>query len=166
MNGPDSALIPLTKGCAAIVDIADYDFLMQWKWHAYTKPKTKSAYAVRTTKKSGKKETIWMHRLINSTPSGLFTVHINGNGLDNRRVNLRTATHQENMVNCARWKSGSSKYRGVSWHVSNKRWVAQITVNYKNIYIGAFATELEAKEAYDTFRKEIRRGQIIREDVI
>ena len=158
--------IPLTRGYFAIVDDEDYDFISQWKWYAYRKESTDSTYACRDIRIDGKKKCIHMHRLLNKTPEGFVTDHINGNGLDNQKANLRSATHQENMINCRRRKIGSSKYRGISWHIGNKKWYAQMTVNSKNMYIGSFKTELEAKEAYDKFRSKIRKNQIIREDAI
>ena len=152
--------IPLTRGQFAIVDDDMFEYISQWKWHALKQPHT--YYAARNVTKNKKKETIWMHRIINKTSSDKKTDHINGNGLDNRKKNLRSATHQENMINCARWVEGSSKYRGVSWHCGNKKWYAQITVNYKNLYVGSFDTEKQAKLAYDAKRSEIRAGQLIR----
>lgn len=154
--------IPLTQGCEAIVDDEDYEHLIQWKWYAQKGSAT--FYATRDIRVAPKKRKyVWMHRLLNKTPDGLLTDHINGNGLDNRKENLRTVDHQQNMINCARHKIGSSKYRGVSWHIGNKNWMAQITVNKKNVYIGAYPTEIEAKEAYDKYRSELRRNQIIKE---
>ncbi len=154
--------ISLTRGLVAIVDDEDFDAMIQFNWFAEKGGNT--CYAVRTYKVDKKKINVRMHRVINNTPDNLLTDHINGDGLDNRRVNLRAVTHQENMINCARWKVGSSKYRGVSWHVDNKKWYAQITINYKNIYVGTFETELEAHVAYEAKRAELRAGQIIRKD--
>jgi hypothetical protein len=155
-----SRLIPLTRGQFAIVDDEDFEFLAQWKWHALKQPKTH--YAARTVKIEGRKTTIWMHRLINGTPDGSLTDHINGDGLDNRRENLRSVTHQDNMINCARHVSGSSRFRGVSWHIRQGCWIAQITVDRKNIYLGRFSTELAAHEAYTAARGRLRAGKIIR----
>jgi hypothetical protein len=153
-------LIPLTRGQFAKVDDEDFEFLSQWKWHALKQPHT--FYAARNVTVDGKRKTIWMHRVVNKTPEGLLTDHKNGDGLDNQRHNLRSATHQDNMVNCARHRAGSSKYRGVSWHVSNRCWIAQITINYRYIYIGRFETEEEAHAAYQAKRQELRAGQLIR----
>lgn len=154
--------ITLTRGQHAIVDDDAHKSLAQFNWHALRQPNT--FYAARNVMRGGKRVTIWMHREINCTPAGSVTDHINGDGLDNRRANLRAATHQENMVNCARWKLSSSKYRGVSWHKGNSNWLAQITVDYKNIYIGAYQTEEEARTAYEKKREEVRRGQLIRRE--
>jgi len=153
--------IELTRGQHAIVDDEDYEKLSEYKWHALKQPNT--YYAARNKKINGKKVTIWMHRVINKTKDGMITDHVNGNGIDNRRENLRSATHQDNMINCARHKTGSSIYRGVSWHISRKHWVAQITVDCKNIFIGSFKNEIDAKCAYDAKRLELRNGKISRE---
>lgn len=154
--------ILLTRGLFAKVDDDDYEWLKLHKWYAAKQPKT--WYAARSTVVDGKKSTTWMHREINKTPDGLFTDHKNGEGLDNQKTNLRSATHQDNMINCARHKIGSSQYRGVSWHISNRAWVAQITFNSRNIYVGSFPTEAAAKVAYDIKRAELRAGELIRMD--
>ena len=67
--------------------------------------------------------------------------HINGNRLDNRVENLRIVSHQQNMCN-------QTKAKGYSWHKNEKKWQAKITVNGKNIYLGYFKTETEARQAY------------------
>lgn len=153
--------IPLGRsGMVAIVDDEDYNLVSQWKWYAAKEDNT--AYAIRRVRVGKGRDTVWMHRLINNTPDGLVTDHINGNGLDNRKCNLRQATHQQNMVNNKRWKGNSSGHRGISWHKGNKKWYAQITVNYKNLYIGSFKKLEDAVNAYKEKVKDVRRGQIIR----
>ncbi len=152
--------IPLTRGQFAVVDDEDFEFLSQWKWHALKQPNT--YYAARTVRVNGRKVTIWMHREINKTPDGMLTDHLNGDGLFNRRHNLRAASHQDNMINCGRHVTGSSKYRGVSWHKRLNRWIAQITVDYKNVWIGSFHTEEDARDAYETKRAKVRAGKVIR----
>lgn len=153
-------LIPLTRGYSAIVDDADYKFLMRWKWYAARQPMT--FYAARSTKKKGKKVTVWMHRVINKTPRGKLTDHIDGNGLNNHRRNLRAVTHQDNMLNNTRHKIGSSRYRGVSWHRGLQRWIAQITFNRKNTWIGSFRTEKAASDAYVAKRARLLKGKILK----
>lgn len=153
-------LVPLTRGLFAKVDDQDFDAVSKWKWHAFQGSRNKTFYAVRSERIGGRKVTIWMHRFINETPDGFVTDHRNGDGLDNQRGNLRSATHQENMVNNSRHVSRNP--RGVSWHKSNKCWVAQITVNRKNIYIGRFQSSEEAARAYETKRAELRPGEIYR----
>ena len=83
-------------------------------------------------------------------PANLFVDHINGNGLGNRRANLRLATPAQNARNQAKRKNTShSKYKGVKKIKCGKRWYAVIGYNYKRIYLGSFDTEKQAALAYD-----------------
>lgn len=144
-----SKLIPLTKGYSAIVDDDDYDYLMQWKWHV--KPNTKVFYAIRNLNWSlnghPKVSCVWMHRELIGI-SGLLVDHINRDGLDNRRANLRLATKSQNGMN-SRDKRGTSRYKGVSWENENSAWYARITIGYRPIFWGRFQSEEEAARAYD-----------------
>lgn len=153
--------IKLTRGLYTYVDDADYHILVKHKWYAAKQPNT--YYAARTTKINGHKITIWMHRVINKTPEGLKTDHKDGDGLNNVRSNLRSVSHQDNLINNTRKKNGKySKHRGVTYHRRNQKWQAQITVNWKNIYIGMFDTEEEAAEAYRLRRDQLLKGKLYR----
>jgi hypothetical protein len=140
--------IKLTKGYEAIVDDKDYDFLNQYSWY-YA-----HGYAVRTIYSSGKPYQLRMHRLLANTPDGLDTDHINGDRLDNRRVNLRPATRSQNVANTFVQKQNKSGYKGVSWKKSNNKWCAQIRVMNKVIHIGLFADIRDAAEAYNKMAEE------------
>lgn len=155
--------IPLSRGLYAKIDDDDYKKISNHKWYAAKQPNT--FYAVREVKINGKKKTIWMHREINKTPKHMKTDHINGNGLDNRKINLRSVDHADNMINSHKWRTEKySNYRGVTWHKTNKRWYAQITVDYKNIYLGSFLSEDDAKKAFDKARRKYRINKIYRKD--
>lgn len=92
-----------------------------------------------------------MHRDILKT--NLDVDHKNRDGLDNRRSNLRKATRQQNSANSIKKHFGKdSKFKGVCR--SRDHWRAQIVVNYKAIFIGCFATEIKAAEAYDREAKK------------
>lgn len=149
----DSILIPLSKRgkkykgvFEAIVDEIDAD-LLDYNWMVQIKSET-LRYAATGTEK------IFMHRVIlkrmlgRELHEGEYTDHINGNGLDNRRGNLRVATHGQNQMNSRLQKTGSSTYKGVRWHRSTKRWQSNIGVNGKYIWLGLFDDELEAHRAY------------------
>jgi len=139
--------IPLTQGKVALVDDADYDNVAKYQW--YAKSSYHQWYAVRhgyTTE--GKRPCFLMHRAIMEACRRQEIDHVNGNGLDNRRCNLRFCTRTENQRN--RWStSGSSQYKGVGWHAQVCKWQAQIQIDGKVRYLGVFLNEEEAACAYD-----------------
>jgi hypothetical protein len=143
--------IPLTRGKYAIVDVEDYEKLKKYKWHVRGGKTSRTFYAVRIVGTAGKnRRYISMHRVIMNAPAGMVVDHINGNGLDNRKCNLRLATNAENARNKAKsTKASRSKYKGVKKVTGGKRWYADIGYNYKKIYLGSFDTEKEAALAYD-----------------
>jgi flagellar basal body rod protein FlgC len=96
-----------------------------------------------------------MHRLIMNTPDGMDTDHINSNGLDNRRQNLRICTHAENLANRKKQISNTSGYKGVSWDKSCKKWAANISICGKYKKLGRFTDLVEAARAYDAAAKEV-----------
>lgn len=81
--------------------------------------------------------------------------HINGNGLDNRRANLRLASHAQNHANSQKRKGKSSPYKGVSWSRSGAKWMATIRSAGKTTYLGVFTNPIEAAKAYDRAASEI-----------
>jgi len=140
--------IPLSQGKYAIVDDADFAWLSKWKWCA--KKTGRGWYVVRSVYKNGKQTIIQMHRLILNTPLGMETDHINHDGLDNRRANLRICTRTENNRNARkRRKPTSSQFKGVYWHKRYCKWAAQIMHNGKKIHLGFYDSEIEAARAYD-----------------
>ncbi len=144
-NLPDSAsLIPLTRGTFVIVDTNLLRILNIHKWHlSWTKGYER--YAMRTEKRKA----IYMHREIMNAPDGMEVDHINGNGLDNRRENLRLCTRAQNRMNSVKRIGKSSTFKGVYWHKNCRKWRASLKLDGKEIHIGYFNTELEAAEAYD-----------------
>ena len=105
--------IKLSQGKFSIVDSRDYEHLSQWKWCFHH-----TGYAVRVEKikkPCGKRtgQMIFLHREVSKTPKGLYTDHINGDKLDNRKENLRHATKKQSSRNTAPHKKSSSRYKGV-----------------------------------------------------
>jgi len=86
-------------------------------------------------------------------PEGYEVDHIDRNGANNRRTNLRLLTSTEQKFNCLSRKSGTSQYKGVSWLNSKRKWKSQIQINGNKVFIGYFNTELEAAVAYDNYAK-------------
>ncbi len=139
--------IPLTKGKFAIIDIEDIDLVKDFYWQASWNKAANSFYAHRGAKKDDLKNFgRQMHRIIMKAPRGLFVDHINHNGLDNRRCNLRLATSSENMMNQRTLRETSSGLKG-AYPIKN-RWTSKITVNGKRIYLGTFETAHDAHLAY------------------
>lgn len=140
--------IELTQGKRAIVDDADYDWLMQWKWHA---AKGRSTwYASRFVVKSeGKRTTLAMHRHILSAKKGQWTDHRNHDGLDNQRMNIRLCTPAENNRNRKKKTGCTSKYKGVSWCTRQGCWLVVIRHKGNDTFLGSFSVEEDAGRAYN-----------------
>ncbi len=122
-------------------------------------------YVVRRVTTNGVCRWQRLHRLVIDAPTESFVDHINGNGLDNRRCNLRLCTQAENSANQRSTRTGSSKYRGVSRYRDGKRWVAQIKRLYKNKHIGLFMSEKQAALAYNRVAEELY-GEFARLNII
>lgn len=137
--------LPLSKGLVALVDEADYAWASQWKWFA--KGPEGRVYAARCERGVDrlKRRTIRLHRELMQPPAELDVDHINGNGLDNRRENLRVCTTAENCRN----RVGLGGYKGVRLFRKSGKWGARIVVDYRHIHLGCFATPEEAARAYD-----------------
>ncbi len=138
----------------AIVDDEDFERLNQWKWH------NDNGYAYRRVQEGGRKgkiEHVYMQNLVINREEGKTIDHKNGDRLDNRKCNLRTATWNQNMVNRKIGKNNSSGYKGVSFSNEGrriKRWTAQIHLNNKHIHVGRFMTKEEAARAYNEAAKK------------
>lgn len=144
--------IPLTQGKVAIVDDNNWLMLTQFKWCAVKK--RFGWYAERKDYNDGHGEIcVYMHRVILNANKDQQIDHIDGNGLNNTRANLRFATTSQNAMNSRkphRKRGDTSKYKGVSWVKENKKWRASIKLDGIVKYLGYFETELEAAKVYDT----------------
>lgn len=131
----------LIKNCIVLIDDEDYEKVKDFKW-TFIKYKCGTRYRVAKSN-----PTVYMHRLIMKCPKGEYVDHINGNGLDNRKINLRICSNAENSRN--RTSKNPSGYKGVFYVESSKKWLAKITFNYKSIWLGRFKTKNEAALAYN-----------------
>lgn len=139
--------IPLTQGRYAKVDPADYLWLSQFRWHCKVNDDT--IYAVRCITVEGRSKRVYMHRLIMNTPPHLVCDHMNHQGLDNRRNNLRNCTKSQNNANRRSSPDATSQFVGVSWDARRQIWVAHIKKNGHPKYLGGFPIEQDAARAYD-----------------
>ena len=137
---PGVRRIAVGQGLFATVDAADYQKLRKYKWYAHRHGRT--VYAVCHDK--GK--VIYMHRMILRPRKGYLVDHIDGNGLNNRRCNLRVCTPAQNRAN-ARPCAGSSRFVGVYRH--GDKWRAAIRYRGEYFYLGLFDDEVEAAQARD-----------------
>ncbi len=148
---PGAKLVQLTKGFHAIVDEADFDDLSQFNWCVrlrWSNPALTPYADRRYIDENGRQCMEAMHRRV--LPGIPIIDHINGNGLDNRRTNLRAATHSQNLRNLARPpRNNTSGYIGVSFHKGARKYRAYICVNRKVIYVGWSTDPAEAARRRD-----------------
>lgn len=152
----DMKKIPLTKKQFALVDDHDFDYLNQWKWYAHKGTNARTFYAIR--KASSYRQngiTFRMHRVIMNNPKGKEIDHINGNGLDNRRANLRLATTSENQMNRRKQSNNTSGFMGVCWNKLAKKWQANITFRGRHFHVGLYLNKADAAKARDNAAKKI-----------
>lgn len=147
----DPIQIPLNLGFVTIVDSVDAD-LSQAKWNVRRRTKGQKTEYVKMYRRTTKSQ--YMHRVIMSRILGRpllkseLVDHINGNGLDNRRANLRLANKSQNVQNVGIKRSNTSGYKGVSFHKRRKKWDARISVSGHQHCLGTFDTPEEAHKAY------------------
>jgi len=144
--------IQLTQGYVALVDNKDFKYLNQFRWHASINGK--NVYAERSVTIDSKTKHKLMHREVMKAEKKMEIDHIFGNGLDNRRKNLRICTHSQNLLNSSKYKNSSSKYKGVYWGKKQNKWIAQVNVEGKNKHLGGFDNEIDAAKQYNIFAKE------------
>ena len=140
--------IELTKGKFALIDAEDFPLVSQHTWHAVRRRNT--FYAITDVRKEGKRTDLRMHRLIlGLTDPEICTDHINHNGLDNRRTNLRICTNAENQHNAILHTGNKSGYKGVSFFGATRKWRARIMVYDRRKTIGYYDSPEDAARAYD-----------------
>jgi len=142
--------IPLTQNKFALIDSCDYSWLMQWKW------RYNGRYALRNLPRPHRKA-IYMHRAILERMGFQHfehTDHINGDKLDNRRKNLRSATNAQNQNNRGKPHNNTSGFKGVSLLQRSQKWMAQIGVDRKLKYLGCFDSPEEAALVYNRAARE------------
>lgn len=155
----DVAYVPLTKGYTAIIDAADVPLVSAWSWQAKERRRPDgtlwTVYACRSGRENGKKTFHLLHRALTGYGPGVIPDHIDGNGLNNRRLNLRPATVVQNGYNCARYANNTSGAKGVSFHKQSRKWAANIRVDGVQRTIGRFRCVTAAALAYAKASREL-----------
>ena len=141
--------LKLTQGKIAKIDDCDYEEIKEHSWFAHRSKKKNikdTWYAGTNIRINGKLKTIHLHTFIMNTPKSYDIDHINGDGLNNQRSNLRICTRSENLRNRKK-VTGTSKYKGVSFYKTTKKWRSQIDGKH----LGLYDTEEEAAKVYNNF---------------
>lgn len=140
------------SGHVALVDDADYELVSQYAWHVF-KSRTGNVYAWHAWKDAdGEHRRLRMHHLVVGT-AGID--HVDGNGLNNQRANLRPADHVQNTRNARKRPGPSSPYKGVTWSRRRSKWYAQIQASGRKRALGFFTDEQDAARAYDAAAREL-----------
>ncbi len=140
-------IIRSVSGDSILVDDEDYERLTKYRWYST------NGYAQRYNGGNRKPFLIRMNREImehyGHNIEGLKVDHKDLNGLNNTKLNLRKATHPQNLWNRPKPPNNTSGYKGVSWHKKGEFYVAYITANKKRIRLGCYDDSIEAAKAYD-----------------
>lgn len=149
----DTARVPLTKGYTAVIDSNDVHLVEGYNWYAQIKPTM--VYARRNEYPNGKLKAIRMHRVIAEAKDGEQVDHVDHDGLNNRKSNLRICTAAENRRNSRISSLNKSGKKGCSWSKTKKRWEACIKVDGENVHLGFFDDIEKAHEAYRSASKRL-----------
>lgn len=140
--------VALTKGKVAVVDACDYERVIAYRWYALERDGL--WHAAWRGGPRNRRRSLYMHRLILGVNDPRVIVdHANGDGLDNRRCNIRVATKAQNAMNMRLHRDSSTRLKGVSWQESARRWRATINAEGRQIYLGHFRDPIDAALAYD-----------------
>ncbi|MGA2093499.1 MAG: AP2/ERF family transcription factor [Sedimentisphaerales bacterium] len=147
--------IPLGEGIYTIVDPDDYYRFGHMKW-CLGAHRAKPYAVCGVRQKDGSIKTVGLHRIIKNPGKGRVVDHKNGDSLDNRSANLRSATHAQNTYNRKKRKNATSKYIGVSFSNWSRIWDVQIKHKGKQIWLGRFKREIDGARAYDRAALKLR----------
>lgn len=146
------AYVPLTQGYVAVIDAEDVPLVDGFRWVALIDRRkdgsVRRVYAVRKEGPRDHRRTILMHRAIAKTPDGLETDHRDGDGLNDRKVNLRTATTAQNAHNQCTKTTNTSGFKGVHWNKRRGKWQARIRIPGERRHLGYFVTKEAAAARY------------------
>lgn len=138
-----------------MIDDEDYELISKYTW-SLLPSKNGQTYYAKTNLFNSKPASLQIHTLILKS-YGLHVDHIDRNGLNNQKENLRICTRSQNMMNKIKIKPATSKYKGVCWYDKYKKWNARIGVNNRRFCLGYFDTQEDAALAYNIAAKKFHR---------
>jgi hypothetical protein len=144
--------IQLSQGKTTILDDEDYIRVSKYKWH-YAEYMPGKGYA-KTKNKGEGPALLRMHRFILGLSGNEKVDHINGDGLDNRKDNLRIVNQSQNMMNTGVRSTNTSGFKGVCYDKRWSNWLAHVWKDGKQIYIGSFKEKEDAARAYNEAAKK------------
>lgn len=153
-------LVPLTQGRVALIDDEDAERVLVFCWTYAWSERSKKARAYRGTTKGGKRVTVLLHRFVMNAPDGIQVDHIDNDGLNCQKYNLRLATNSQNHHNMRKKGGSRSRYKGVylnkrAQQRGNACYYTRISIAGKHEWVGAFFSEEEAARAYDARAREL-----------
>lgn len=156
-NQPTTVQIVLSQGLFATIDASDYEQVSQYKWTALKLPHT--TYARRTWRTPDRvQHSIYLHRFLMGAEKGQQVDHIDRNGLNCVRSNMRVATPSQNQHNKGINKNNTSGIKGVSFNKRSGKWIAVIGLDWKQFFLGYYSTKEEASIAYEAAARLLHKG--------
>lgn len=147
--------VPLTQGKFATIDIEDWPRVSQFKWHA-SRHRSGNWYArKKCVHADGRIGVYGLHQFILGLAPGTLVDHVDGEGLNNTRQNLRPATPGQNRTNTGAQRNNKVGYKGVTKRGRYDRWQASIGCQGKRYFLGRFTTPEAAARAYDAKAREL-----------
>ena len=128
----------------SLIDTEDAVRVQHLRWGRH-----EAGYVYNMLGARGNRTNTYIHNIILPPTDGIEIDHINGDGLDNRKVNLRLVTHAQNQMNRRKKAEATSIYKGVYWHSGSQIWCAKIGKDSKQTHLGSFVLELDAMKAYN-----------------
>jgi hypothetical protein len=146
--------IPVHGGLIALIDDEDEALVQGFDWHPVHTNGKSQTYANAWVYSTNPPHRVYMHRLLLDVPDDVMVDHINRDGLDNRRSNLRPCTNSQNLLNAAKRRTNygtslSSTYKGVSWNKGHNKWRSYVFLGGKQIFLGYFVSEVDAALTYN-----------------
>lgn len=152
-DDPEALIVPLTRGKVAIIDRTDAPLVAPYRWTAICYDGR--WYARRSRRVSEGQGEVFLHQQLFPVLPGWTVDHVDGDGLNCRRENLRQANHSENQCNKPAYRTNKSGYKGVDWDSHHGKWRAQIAKDGRHYHLGRFDTAEEAARAYDAAARRL-----------